>query len=75
MKQTNKHVAVALDGFGNRVAALRKKTGMDKKQFADKSGISYKHYFNIENNVTRPSLNAYIAICRAGGVNELPLLA
>ncbi len=48
-------------------------SGVDRQAFAEKCGISYKHYFNIENGVERPSLLAYISICRVLGI-ELPMI-
>lgn len=59
--------------FGKKVAEKRQAVLLDKKQFAVKCGMSYKHYFNIESGETRPSMQAYISICRALGL-AIPLV-
>lgn len=71
---TNANLAKNLGGFGRKVAELRGRTGLDRRDFAKLCGISYKHYFNIENGANLPGLRGYIAICLAGGVKEIPLV-
>ncbi len=46
----------------------REEAKLDKYELAKKVGISYKHYYNIENAEYWPSMPTYIAICRALGV-------
>ncbi len=59
--------------FGKKVGEKRQAAQLDRKAFASKCGISYKHYFNIESGETRPSMQAYISICRALGL-DIPLV-
>lgn len=74
-KLTNPTLALKnFEGFGKRVAALRAATGMDRREFAKKCNISYKHFFNIENGQAIPGLRGYVAICLAGGVKDIPLI-
>ncbi len=63
-RQTNPESAKELKDFGRKLAEKRREIGADRQTFAKSCGLSYKHYFNIENGDTRPSLLAYIAICR-----------
>lgn len=71
--QASPQSAKELKDFGRRLAERRMESGVDRQAFAEKCGISYKHYFNIENGVERPSLLAYISICRVLGI-ELPMI-
>ncbi len=64
MKLTNEKLLVEMCDFGQKVGVLRQELGLDKRAFAEKCGISYKHYFNIERGIALPSLPAYISICR-----------
>lgn len=72
-RQTNQERAKELKDFGKNLAVKRMAAGVDRQGFAAKCGLSYKHYFNIENGTTRPSMLAYISICRVLGV-QVPLV-
>jgi DNA-binding XRE family transcriptional regulator len=71
--QANPESLKSLRDFGRKLAEKRMEAGVERQKFAEKCGISYKHYFNIENGVERPSLLTYISICRALGIN-LPMV-
>lgn len=71
MRKTNPK---QLKAFGRNLAEKRMALELDKRQFASKCGISYKHYFNLESGAIGPSLPAYIAICRVLGI-QVPLVS
>ncbi len=72
-RQLNPESSKDLKIFGRRLAEKRMAAGISKQDFAKKSGLSYKHYFNIESGVAYPSMPAYIGICRVLGI-EIPLV-
>lgn len=63
--QANPESVKELRDFGRKLAEKRMEAQITRQAFAKKCGISYKHYFNIENGVQLPSLPTYISICRA----------
>ncbi len=63
--QANPESVKELKNFGRNLAEKRMSAQITRQAFAKKCGISYKHYFNIENGVQLPSLPTYISICRA----------
>lgn len=73
---TNENRSKDMKEFGRKLGELRVASGFgDKRAFAAKCGLSYKHYFNIENGVTRPGMLAYIGIIRALGLKNVPLVS
>jgi len=62
-----------LKSFGRKLTEKRRAAGETRQSFAAKCGLSYKHYFNLESGSARPSLPAYISICKALGVT-MPLI-
>ncbi len=72
--QTNEERAKDLKNFGRKLAEKRMAARVTKQVLAERCGLSYKHYFNIENGTERPSLLTYIAICRVLGI-PLPLIS
>ncbi len=73
-KATKRMTEAELKVIGNNIQKQRIAMGLDRIDFADKCGISYKHYFNIENGITQPSITVYIGICRACGFEKIPLI-
>jgi transcriptional regulator with XRE-family HTH domain len=63
-----------LGRFSAELRRLRTAGGFTKQALAAKAGLSYKHYFNLENAVSRPSIEVYAALCRALGIKKIPLL-
>ncbi len=63
-----------LTKLGRKVREFRKAEGMSVKDLARKVGCSYKHLFNIENGVVRPSIEVYVELVRALRAGEVPLL-
>ncbi len=60
--------------MGAEVRRLRLEKKLTHQELAAKSGISYKHMFNIESGEALPSMTVYIALCRALGVERVPLM-
>ena len=65
-----KLVAGQLDGLeiGERIALIRKRNGLSKKELADILNISVQTLSNYESNKTVPSLDTICAMATALGV-------
>ena len=60
--------------FSAAVRQLRMRQKLTPHQVATACNISYKHYFNIEQGESRPSIEVYFSICRALGIVKIPLV-
>jgi len=60
--------------FSAECRRLRVAQKLSHRELAEKCRISYKHYFNIEQGESRPSIEVYFSICRALGVTKIPLV-
>jgi transcriptional regulator with XRE-family HTH domain len=55
--------------IGTKIKELRTKIGMSQKELADKVDLTPSFISQLENNQINPSLNSFIQICNALGVN------
>jgi KaiC/GvpD/RAD55 family RecA-like ATPase/quercetin dioxygenase-like cupin family protein len=60
--------------LGIRLKDLRLKAGMSQKDLADKVDVTPSFLSQLENNQISPSLNSFLQICRALGVNAAQFL-
>jgi transcriptional regulator with XRE-family HTH domain len=60
--------------LGGRLKELRMKRGMSQKDLADKVEVTPSFISQLENNQISPSLNSFVQICRALGVNPAEFL-
>ncbi len=63
-----------LKSFGLEVRRLRNERNLSQTELADKIGFSNKHLNHIEYGTNWPSMRIYIALCRALGVEKIPLV-
>ena len=62
------------DNFGNRLRALRKKSGLTQEELADALSVSYMTIRRWENEKTTPRMDDIKALAKALGVSEADLL-
>lgn len=62
------------DNFGNRLRALRKKSGLTQEQLADAVGVNHNSVSRWENNIDIPKTQSIKALAKALGVSEADLL-
>jgi transcriptional regulator with XRE-family HTH domain len=63
-----------LKTFGKEVRRLRLAAGLSQIALAEKIGCSNKQLDNIEWARCWPSMKVYISLCRALGMENIPLL-
>jgi transcriptional regulator with XRE-family HTH domain len=63
------------EGLGRAVKILRTALGVERKELAERSGVSYPYLSEIENGKKRPSTDALRAIADALGVSSSDLMA
>lgn len=64
-----------LTTFGLEVRRLRTTANLSQTALAKKAGFSNKQLNHIEYGVHWPSMKAYIALCRALGIEKIPMVA
>lgn len=60
--------------IGGRIREVRTKLGMSQKDLADKIGLTSSFVSQLENNQISPSLNSFLQISNALGINPTLLL-
>ncbi len=55
--------------IGEKLREERIRVGMSQKELADKVGLTASFLSQLENNQVSPSLNTYMQLCRALGIN------
>ncbi len=64
----------ATAGIGSRLKELRASLGMNQKDLADRVNLTPSFISQVENNQISPSLNSFLQICHALGVNPGQLM-
>jgi transcriptional regulator with XRE-family HTH domain/KaiC/GvpD/RAD55 family RecA-like ATPase len=59
----------AATDIGSKIKEERIRLGVSQKELADKVGVTPSFLSQLENNQVSPSLNTYLQLCRALGIN------
>ena|SRR5436190_19378006 len=62
------------EALGRAIRAIRAELGMDRRELAELSGVSYPYLSEIENGKKRPSSRALVALAEALGMAPSELL-
>src|SRR6266511_3101113 len=63
------------EALGRAIKVLRAERGLERKELAEASGVSYPYLSEIENGKKRPSSNALLALAEALGIAPSDMLA
>lgn len=63
-----------LKTFGLEVRRLRTQSNLTQTELAKRVGFSCKQLNHIEYGVHWPSMEVYIGICRALGIDKIPMV-
>lgn len=75
MEDTERERPELYEALGRTIQVLRTDQGLDRKDLADRTGISYSYLAAIENGKKPPSSRVLFAIARALGLHSHELLA